>query len=71
MQKTVAEDIVGHLVQAAGRIAETVESLRGNVSDDEFKQYTKVIGETLGAIYLDLIRPICREYPDLDPGSLP
>jgi hypothetical protein len=69
MQRSAAEEVVRHLAQASGRIAETIESIRGNVPDDEFKRYTKVVGDILGAIYLDLLRPICREYPDLDPGK--
>jgi len=34
---------------------------------EEQKAVRRVIGETIGRLYTDLMIPIIRQYPDLDP----
>jgi hypothetical protein len=36
----------------------------------EYKAYRRTIGQIMGAIYLDVIQPIHRRFPDLEPEEL-
>ncbi|MCI0748045.1 MAG: hypothetical protein L0Y58_21780 [Verrucomicrobia subdivision 3 bacterium] len=38
--------------------------------DEEFKAYWKIIGHIMGSICLDIMQPIYRRYPDLEPEEL-
>jgi hypothetical protein len=35
---------------------------------DMFQDYRKRTAEVMASIYLDLVKPIVKDYPDLDPG---
>jgi hypothetical protein len=37
-------------------------------SDDEFRRYRRMIGQSMGSILLDVINPIVELYPDLKPS---
>ena len=41
--------------------------MRLQSSKDDFRRYARVVGETLGSIQIDLMAPVLKEYPDLDP----
>jgi hypothetical protein len=36
---------------------------------DALEDYRRRTAEVMAAIYLDLIKPIVKDYPDLDPGN--
>jgi len=38
-------------------------------SEDERRQFRRGLGEVMNQIYIDLMRPIIRQYPDLDPDK--
>lgn len=67
MNKQKATEVMNALVDASSKVAVTVEDMRGELPDDAFKKYTKAVGEVLGSIQLDLMAPIIRIHPDLDP----
>ena len=33
-----------------------------------YEEYKKRSGDVMAAIYLDLVKPLVKFYPDLDPG---
>jgi hypothetical protein len=45
-----------------------VRLVQAEASDTTFQDYRRRTGTVLAAIYLDLIKPIVKLYPDLDPG---
>jgi hypothetical protein len=71
MDKAVAKGVMDALLEAGSTVANTIEDLRGEMADDEFKRYVRAVGEVLGTIQLDLMAAIIREHPDLDPDLEP
>jgi hypothetical protein len=67
VDRKIAEKLVEHFIEldgplnAAAHLAETID-------DPATKRQMKgAIADVVLAVYSDLIRPIVRQYPDLDP----
>ena len=56
------------LLSASAALNETIRQMQEEGSETEFKDYRRRVGHVMGAIYLDLMKPIAKFYPDLDPG---
>jgi len=67
MTRAVAERLVQGLLAASGALNETVRVVQVE-APDAFQDYRKRAAEVMAAIYLDLVKPIVKDYPDLDPG---
>ena len=39
------------------------------LDEPERSELMRGLGKTMGEMYFELIRPICREHPSLDPGK--
>ncbi|MFZ3307755.1 MAG: hypothetical protein WA280_00140 [Xanthobacteraceae bacterium] len=39
-------------------------------SQDEFNEYRRMIGRSMGAMLTEIINPIVAKYPDLKPAQL-
>jgi len=67
MEREVAEELMRTLVamneplNAATVLTEKIKS------KDEQDSLRRVIGTLMQTIYIELMRPIIRQYPDLDP----
>ena len=59
---------VQELLSASGTLNETLRLVQADASETVFQDYRKRTAEVLAAIYLDLVKPIIKDYPDLDPG---
>lgn len=68
MDRDIAESLMTHFLsldQPLNRAAEVAD----RISDDEERRaIRRAIGEFVGRIYGDLMRPIIRQYPDLGVG---
>jgi hypothetical protein len=67
MKRETAQSVVNALRQASSLVSMTIEDVRLELPQEEFKRYTKFVGEILGSSELDLMAPIIREHPELDP----
>jgi hypothetical protein len=67
MTRAAAEKVVQGLLAASGALNETVRLVQAE-APDTFQDYRKRTAEVMAAIYLDLLKPIVKDYPDLDPG---
>jgi hypothetical protein len=67
MERLKAANIIDLLTKASSEIAEALELFRDEVNAEDFKEHAKATGDVLATVACDLIRPVCREYPDLDP----
>ena len=54
----------------AAILNESVQRVMDTCPDEEFEAYRSRIGQIMGAIYLDVMRPIYRQYADLEPMEL-
>jgi len=67
MERSVAEELMKALLALDGPLNRATE-LTGKIADvDERKAARRVIAEITSNLYTELIRPIVRQYPDLDP----
>jgi hypothetical protein len=67
MTRTTAEKVIQLLLDAGAALNETVRIIQEE-AQPELTEYCQRTGQTMAAIYLDLIKPIARVYPDLDPA---
>ena len=56
--------------KCSAALDDSIRLVMDTCSDAEFKAYRRVIGQIMGAIYLDVMRPIHRRFPDLEPEEL-
>jgi hypothetical protein len=56
------------VAMAVNRELGNLDSIVSKIPDVEIKrQYVKALGNLIGGVYADVMAPIIREYPDLDP----
>jgi hypothetical protein len=69
MDKNVAKLLMKKLLEVGGSLS-SVTLLVNEIDDkDEQKHLRKSIGEIMSRLYTELMVPIIREYPDLDPDK--
>ena len=68
MTQETAERIVQALLSASAALNEALRLMEGETSAAVFRNQQRRTGEVMGAIYLDLIKPVVASYPQLDPG---
>lgn len=67
MDRKIAEQLVDVTLSLDGPLNQAT-ALSFEIADpEEQKAVRRVIGETTGRLYTDLLIPIIRQYPDLDP----
>ena len=69
--RAAATKVIDRLLVATGALDETLRLVQAEVPESQFRRYRKVLAEVMGAIYLDLMRPVVKDYSDLDPGVDP
>jgi hypothetical protein len=65
--KAVAEKISAIMLEISGQLDESVAYVGENCNEDELQSYTKVIGEIMGTIGIDILNKIYREFPEIKP----
>ena len=69
MEKEIAKKIMDDLK----RLEEVLNGLLANIENiqniEENKKFRSGVGELIGRSYTDIMRPIIREYPELDPDK--
>jgi hypothetical protein len=68
MTRDTAAKVIRALVSAIGAVNDNLFLVQPEVSEVMHKEYKKRSGEVMAAVYLDLVKPIVEDYPDLDPG---
>jgi len=70
MDKQAATKIVEILLKCSGSIDQSIALAREGSSEREFETFRTSAGRVMGSIFLDLLAPIFREHPDLEPDEL-
>lgn len=68
--KKICEHIISEMNNCAVSLDQTIRMVQEQCSQDEFEKYRKAAGFVLGYIYTDVLRPIYRDHPDLEPSDL-
>jgi hypothetical protein len=67
MKREVAESLMKRLLEL-GEFLDAVDREIDGIEDlEERRLFRRSLGELTGALRGDLIRPLARQYPDLDP----
>ena len=67
MDRNVAESLMSNLLALDEPLNSSATLVNQIPNKEEQKEFRRGIGEIVGRIYTDLMLPIIRQYPDLDP----
>lgn len=67
MRHDVAEQALAALYDASLKMNLTLVLIQEECSDEEFRRYRRGTGRAMGYLYTDVILPILKEHPDLEP----
>jgi hypothetical protein len=70
MRKDLAERVVESLLACSGRLDRSVAVLEGSVDQQFYGSYRRRVGQVMGALYIDVLRELFQEHPDLEPDSM-
>jgi hypothetical protein len=68
--KATAKKVEKTMRKCSRALDESIRLVMDTCPEAEFKAYRRTIGQIMGAIYLDVMRPIHRRFPDLEPEEL-
>lgn len=70
LNRELAEEVTKELLACSGKLDQSVATLQGEVGEDLFVRYRRLVGQTMGELYLDVLRDLFQQYPDLEPDSM-
>ncbi|WP_217428396.1 hypothetical protein [Rugamonas rivuli] len=70
MRKEIAQEVLSMLEAQSKELNNSLIRVREACSEEEFDAYREEIGKIMGAMYLDIMKPIHRKYPELEPAEL-
>jgi hypothetical protein len=70
MKRETAERALPLLMEASARMNEAIARVFEQEDAETAHRFRRLAGQVMGEIYLDLIRPIHEEHPDLLPEEL-
>lgn len=69
MDRNVAELLMKSLLALGKPLNDATVAADQIIDEDERKNFLKILGRFMGNIYTELMIPIIRQYPDLDPDK--
>ena len=69
MNRELAADLMANLLALDASMNSVVERIELIDDKDEHNAFKQAIYKVIGDVYCDLMRPIIRQYPDLDPDG--
>ena len=70
MERHVAERVLAALFDAQGKMNNTLLLIMNQCTEKEFFAYRRGTGHAMGYLFTDVMNPILREHPDLEPEEL-
>jgi len=70
MNRSTAQQIEAIMRDVSSRINQSIQLVMDSSSHDEFQNYRRSAGKIMGEIYLDILKPLYAEYPDLVPPEM-
>lgn len=70
MRKELAEEITRELLSCSGELDRSVGLLQGLVDEDFFTRYRGLVGQAMGTLYIEILRDLFHQYPELEPESM-
>jgi len=69
MEKETAKKIMESLERLGDALNDLAADIENIKDIEEKKKYRRGVGELMGRSYTDIMSPIVREYPELDPDK--
>lgn len=70
MHKDLAEQITRELLSCSGKLDHSVGLLQGAVEEDFFTRYRGLVGQVMGLLYIEILRDVFQQHPELEPESM-
>lgn len=70
MDKETATKVLAKLQQTTALLDSSVRDVLENSTETEFRAYREHAGRIMGEVFVELIRPIHQEHPNLVPPEL-
>jgi hypothetical protein len=70
MDLELATKLNAELLDLGDRLNNALLEIQKSCEEEEFQQYRKAFGTVMGVMYLDILGPIYRDYPNLQPEGL-
>ncbi len=70
MRKEIAKDIYDALLGCSGKLDRSVALLEGSVEEEFFNSHRRRVGSILGTFYIEILRDIFDQHPELEPESM-
>lgn len=70
MSQEAAKKLLSVVLRHSAEQDAALVELQKVCPEDEFKQYKKMVGKSMGAMLIEIINPIVAKYPDLKPPEL-
>lgn len=71
MDRDTAEKLSAITLESYFKIHDAVDIVRNGCPEgDERTEYIRGLGRALGYLYMDVLRPLYKEYPDLKPDNI-
>lgn len=69
MDKKLASEIINSAMEL-GAVCNKIEPLLRRITeDDERKEFLRCLGKIMGDVNINMILPIIKKYPELDPDK--
>jgi hypothetical protein len=69
MQQPLASQIIRGALSVGGHLNRLSDLIDGLPNEADRKEFRKSLGEAMAMLYTDIMRPIIKEHPDLDPDK--
>jgi hypothetical protein len=70
MSREAAKTIIDLMIRHGAEQNAVLAEIQSICTDDEFHDYRRMVGQSMGCMLLDVINPIVEMYPDLKPARL-
>jgi len=70
VRKDLAERIIRDVLAFSGKLDQSVAAISGSVEEDFFNQHRLAVGRAMGLLYIEILRDLFQQYPELEPESM-
>lgn len=70
MERHIAEQALAALKDASLEVSTTLSLIQRECTEEEFVEYRTAAGTAMGHLLTEVIEPIVRQHPDLEPEEL-
>lgn len=69
MNRDLAEELTRDLLACSGKLDRSVAIIQASADPGLFQIYRRSVGQIMGLLYIEILRDVFRQYPDLEPGA--